>query len=179
MGSFPSGKLDRFDDFSLLDSAMQSLDVRAREIEGLPASISRAIDVQLERVEFDLQKVNLLALAIADPFWDEVVERRESGDKTSDIGVRVRRKGHASEISYYRSSFHVSQKGRRYLKSVFIRKSAEHEYRAKDLTGLYSWEKELILEFEESFKHCRKLSKSLVAARKSLREAKDALAGVM
>ncbi|WP_417788415.1 conjugative transfer protein MobI(A/C) [Stutzerimonas xanthomarina] len=172
---FPnSGSVD-FDDAGALDSCLTASDVEQLDLTGLPDSVVSSIDGQIAQIEMDLKKVHLLALSFRTPFFDEVVERRKNKEKGSDIGVRVRRSGFALEISYYRSAFRVRTGGKRITKSIFIRKSQEYRYGARDLSGLQSWEKELILEFEEVFSHCRKSSRQLVAARRALRNAKKSI----
>ncbi|MBR2513184.1 MAG: hypothetical protein IKE45_04015 [Halomonas sp.] len=164
-----------FDDENVLDSCLESSDIEQFDLSGLPASVVSSIDSQIARIELDLKKIHLLALSLRSPFFDEVVERRKNKEKGSDIGVRVRRSGYALEISYYRSAFIIQTGGKKIIKSVFIKKSREYNYASKDLSGLHDWEKELILEFEESFSYCRRSSRSLVAARRALREAKKSI----
>lgn len=175
MPVFPSHTSVDFDDAASLDSCLAASDVEQFDLSGLPDSVVSSIDAQIARIELDLKKVHLLALSLRRPFFDEVDERRNNKEKGSSIGVRIRRSGFALEISYYRSAFRVRAGGKNFTKSIFIKKSQEYRYGARDLSGLQDWEKELISEFEEVFSHCRKSSRQLVAARRALRDAKKSI----
>lgn len=172
--SFPSSIFVDFDNESEVDSCLSLDSLEEFDMTALPDTIISSIDIQLSRIELDLKRVHLLARAYQHPFFDEIVERRKANEKGTGLGVRVRRKDSATEISYYHSGFWIPHGKGKILKSTFIKKSRKFSYIAKDLSALQSWEKELVLEFEKSFSYYRKLSQRLVAARKALREAKNA-----
>lgn len=149
------GEFARFDDLDELRRLASSADEWMGALSDLPMSIEEGLRLWLASIELDIERVHLLVVSTGDIFWDEIMEKREAQAKGSDIGVRIRRKSHATEISYYKKSFRIIGEGVSYFRSEYLKKSPWASYLPKDLRSLYSWEQELILEKGKSFTYCR------------------------
>lgn len=167
-----------FDDFDVLKALSEDPDLRAGALMDLSPTIASELDARISQINKDLQRVHLLAVSFADVFWEEVIDRRKANEKGSDLGVRVRRRDSATEISYYVNSYNVKKGSNSFLKGDYLRKSSANKYLERDFRKLYSWEKELIREMEKSFSYCRSMSKALVASRASLKRCKSELGGI-
>ncbi|WP_193085513.1 conjugative transfer protein MobI(A/C) [Halomonas sp. 3F2F] len=160
-----------FNNPTLLKQLAEDRESRILALMDLDLSIDEGFKERIEQINCDIQKVHLLAVSIADVFWEEVYERQKRGEKGSKIGIRVRLREYATEISYYKESFTVKNGKSNFRKGLYIKKSSENKYLERDIAKLYGWEKELIREMEKSFAYCRAMSKSLVDARRQLRRA--------
>ncbi|MGP9535216.1 conjugative transfer protein MobI(A/C), partial [Halomonas sp. AOP42-E1-30] len=96
-----------FNNTTLLKQLAEDRESRILALIDLDLSIAEGFKERIEQINCDIQKVHLLAVSLADVFWEEVYERQERGEKSSRIGIRVRLRGYATEISYYKSSFTV------------------------------------------------------------------------
>lgn len=167
-----------FNDIHILNDLIQDSNHRAGALGDLNHSIEEGLKEKIEQINCDLKKIHLLAVSYADIFWKELHEMHETGVEPSYIGVRVRMRDHAIEISYYTGSFTVNNPKASFRKGKYLRKSSKNQYLERDLTKLKEWEKDLIREMEKSFSYCRAMSKDLVNARRQLRHARDQLSKI-
>lgn len=163
--------MKKFNDIDHLNLLINSKEFGVGSLVGLEESLADGLYERIKTIDLDIKKVHILALGLAEPFWDEVHERRKNGEKGSGIGIRIRLRGYSTEISYYRDSFYFKDKKSSFQKGTYIKKSSKYKYIERDISSLVNWEKELIREFEKPFSYYRESSQALVVARRKLRIA--------
>lgn len=167
-----------FNDTNILNDLIKNSNLRAGALGHLNLSIEEGFKQKIEQINCDLKKIHLLAVSYADIFWEELHETHETDVKSSHIGVRVRMRNHALEISYYTDSFTVNNSKAHFRKGTYLKKGSKYKYVERDLSQLHEWEKDLIREMEKSFSFLRKMSSDLVKARRNLRHALDQLSKI-
>ncbi len=103
-----------------------------------------------QRIDQQRDVVTAQALQVNDAFWDAVkATREESGDKLRGYyGLRVRRRGNALEIVWFRNKTYNTKEGRKTFPDS-IPKGLQHRYSSRSFKGAQPWERSMIEETEE------------------------------
>lgn len=137
------------------------------------AAIQRALHTELNIVATHAKK-------LADGFWELNKEMRESDNPElrGYFGTRVRLRGNALSIDWYRNYF-IQEKatGRKRPMSKYITKGEGFRYSRKSFKGATEWEQETIEAIEDQYAVLRKRAHLLRTMRRAMSEYQELMKG--